>query len=329
MDEIDRQAVPAGEADRARRRRPRAPTVWPKSAPPRTPGNRATPRPRKTTPAHGRSGRQSRVFGSASPKPSHRSQGGSNRVERPSHGAAIAAKPIARLAQAGALDERRGEEARDRDAMKNAKGDGLARREDEAARGHQRRGAGDDRKAPPEGAQVQPLAMGKRERYADQDEERARHDMREEPHLRRERQRTAGQAENRRGPSSGGRRPCRRAPDRARNRQRRRDPSACSRCRRRQRRRSRRRGFEQGVVENERAFVLDRAGHQHVVVRAAPLNDEVAARETHCPLAIHEFEARPQRRGSRRRPSRRRGSNQRRAPRPLPSPRRGRGSRRR
>src|SRR6201999_1169496 len=61
------------------------------------------PRPRKTTPAHGRSGRQSSVFGSASPRPSHSSQGGSNNVELPSHGAAIAAKPMAKLAQAGAF----------------------------------------------------------------------------------------------------------------------------------------------------------------------------------------------------------------------------------
>ncbi len=43
------------------------------------------------------------MFGKASLKPSHWSQGGSNRVERPSPGAAIAAKAIAKLAQAGAV----------------------------------------------------------------------------------------------------------------------------------------------------------------------------------------------------------------------------------
>jgi len=53
------------------------------------PGRRANPRPREATPGHGRSGRQSSVFGSAWPRPSHKSQGGSNRAERPSHGAAI------------------------------------------------------------------------------------------------------------------------------------------------------------------------------------------------------------------------------------------------
>ena len=47
----------------------------------RTAGVRATPRPKKTTPAHGRSGRQSSVLGNASPSPSHESQGGSNSVE--------------------------------------------------------------------------------------------------------------------------------------------------------------------------------------------------------------------------------------------------------
>ena len=76
--------------------------------------------------------------------------------------------------------------------MKNAEGDGFAGREDEAASRHQRRRAGDDREPAPEGPDVKPVAMGKRQRHADQSEERARHDVRQEPHLRRERQHGRG-----------------------------------------------------------------------------------------------------------------------------------------
>src|SRR5277367_7146095 len=68
-----------------------------------TPGVSARLRPRKTMPAHGRRGYQSSVFGSASPSPSHRTQGESNSVEWIRSGAAIAARPAARLAQAGAV----------------------------------------------------------------------------------------------------------------------------------------------------------------------------------------------------------------------------------
>ena len=94
------------------------------------------------------------------------------------NGAAIAASPIARLTHAGRGHERPGQEARDRDAVKNAEGDGLARREDEAACGHQRRRASDDREAAPEGPNVEPVAMGKRQRHANQEQERARHHVR-------------------------------------------------------------------------------------------------------------------------------------------------------
>ena len=111
------------------------------------------------------------------------------------NGAAIAASPIARLTQAGRGHERSGEEARDRDAVENAEGDGLAGREDEAACGHQRRRASDDREPAPEGPNVQPVAMGKRQRHANQEQERARHHVRQQPHLRRERQHWRGKPE--------------------------------------------------------------------------------------------------------------------------------------
>ena len=292
MDEIDRQAVPAGEAYA----RAPAPT-WRANGPAalatsRTPGKRATPRPRKTTPAHGRSGRQSSVLGSASPRPSHRSQGGSNRVERPSHGATIAAKPDREAGPGRRGHERRGDEARDRDAMQNAEGDGFAGREDEAARGHQRRRAGDDREAAPEGSKVKPVTMGERQRHADQGEEHARHNMGQKPHLRRERQHGRGKPKVGEVPAEvvdghADERQAARAIDRvdaARALARAVVPAPL--------RRSRRRGFEQGFVESERALVFDRAGHQHMVVGGAPLDDEVAARQTHRPFAVHEPKAR-------------------------------------
>ena len=52
------------------------------------------------------------------------------------------------------------------------------------ASGHQRRGRADDHEPSQEGAQVQPVAMGERQRYADQREEDARHAVRQEPHRR-------------------------------------------------------------------------------------------------------------------------------------------------
>ena len=96
------QAVAPGEADRARWRRIGAPAHRRgiRRSTRRAAGE--SPRPTKTTPAQGRSGYQSSVFGSAMPRPSHRTAGGSNRVEWTKKGIAIAAAPARRLAKAGA-----------------------------------------------------------------------------------------------------------------------------------------------------------------------------------------------------------------------------------
>ena len=61
-------------------------------------------------------------------------------------------------------------------------------REDQARRGDERRRRGDNREPPPETARVEPVAMGERQRNADQGQKRARHHMRQEPQRRRERQ---------------------------------------------------------------------------------------------------------------------------------------------
>src|SRR6202453_3210716 len=79
--------------------------------------------------------------------------------------------------------------------MENAEAERFARREDEAARGHQRRGAGDDCETTPERRNVEPIAMGKRQRNPNKKKERARRTARQEPHLRRERQHRRGKPE--------------------------------------------------------------------------------------------------------------------------------------
>ena len=75
MDEIDREAMPSGEGEPPRRRRPARQRPGLVSHR-RTPGRRAAPRPSRVTPAQGKSGRQSSVFGSATPRPSQSSAAG-------------------------------------------------------------------------------------------------------------------------------------------------------------------------------------------------------------------------------------------------------------
>ena len=192
MHEIDRQAVPAGEAYRARRRRAGAPALGPLQPRPRRPASAPRRGRERRRPAQGRSGRQSSVFGSASPSPSHNSQGGSNRGERMRNGAQIAATPTARLAHGGAATN--GPARRLATAMqwRMPKVMGSLGAKTRLPSSHQRRRAGDDREAAPEGPKVQPVAMGERQRNADENEERARHNVRQEPHLRRERQHRRG-----------------------------------------------------------------------------------------------------------------------------------------
>ena len=134
-----------------------------------TPGSRATPRPRKTTPAHGRSGRQSSVFGSASPSPSHRSQGGSNKVERMKNGAAIAAKPIARLAQAGAVTNGAARRLATAMQWRMPKVMGSLGAKTKLPAVTSAAAPATIASAAPEGPQVQPVAMGERQRHANQE----------------------------------------------------------------------------------------------------------------------------------------------------------------
>ena len=89
-------------------------------------------------------------------KPSHKSQGGSNRVERTSHGAAIAATPIARLAQAGAATNGTARGSRPRCSGGCRRRWARWARRRGLRRGHQRRRAGDDREPSPECARFSP-----------------------------------------------------------------------------------------------------------------------------------------------------------------------------
>ena len=131
MHEIDRQAVPAREGQRARRPRRRAPAVRATSALGITPGARARLRPRKTTPAQGRSGRQSSVFGQRFAEPEPQEPG---RVEQRSSGPRMArrsrSRPDRKARPCGLRHERRSDEARGRDAVEDAEEDALAGSED-------------------------------------------------------------------------------------------------------------------------------------------------------------------------------------------------------
>ena len=155
----------------------------------RTPRARATPRPRKTTPAHGRSGRQSSVLGNASPSPSHREPG---RIEqrRVDEATAPRSPPARPRGSPTPAPQRTAPPRRLATAMqcrmpKKMPSPGAKTR---LAGSHQRRGARDDREPPPERGQVEPVAMGERQRYADQRQKGARHAVRQEPHRGRERQ---------------------------------------------------------------------------------------------------------------------------------------------
>ena len=76
--------------------------------------------------------------------------------------------------------------------MENAEENGFAWREHEAPQSHQRRCARDNREAAPEGSDVKLVTMSERERYANQGEKYARHNVGQKPHLRRERQHGRG-----------------------------------------------------------------------------------------------------------------------------------------
>ena len=146
MHEIDRQAVPAGEACRARRRRRRAPALR-RGQPRQDAGQFArAPRPKKTTPGPRQERAPVERVGQrlAEPEPQRA------RADRTaSSGEATAPRsrsaPTARLAHAGAATN--GAAMRLATAMqcrmpKKMPSPGAKTR---LASGHQRRGAGDDR----------------------------------------------------------------------------------------------------------------------------------------------------------------------------------------
>ena len=313
MEEIDRQTVPSGEAERSRRRPLGAPAPGEVSRA-TAPGRRAAPRPRGRRPPTAAAGTSRACSaGLAEAEPEQRRRVEQRRMDEERQ--AIAAAPATRLAQAGA--------SRTAARAGSPRRCSAGCRTRSSARARNRASAVTSAAAPAtiasrlqNAGRVQPVAMGERQRHAHQRQERACDAVRQKPHRRREGQHRRDQPEVGEIPDQViGRHPDQREAAREVDRV---DAARFSRRVGRRLLRRSRRGFEQRVVENELALELDRPGHQHVVVRGPPFDHEFAARQADRRLRAISPRRDAATPASRRRPNRRRASARRRAPTPAP-----------